>query len=99
MEYKVHGVSRPASGISPVRKRDQVHCDSHQRPAQQRHDRAGLQRQRQQQQERRATVAPIQPTEYARCSAAATVAAPVTVSTAIATAPAVSHASRAPPAW
>ena len=45
-----------------------------------------------------ATVALIQPAEYARCSAAATVAAPVSVSSAIAMAAVVSQASSAPPA-
>ena len=45
-----------------------------------------------------ATVALTQPAEYARCSAAATVAAPVSVSSAIAMAAAVSQASSAPPA-
>ncbi len=45
-----------------------------------------------------ATVALIQPAEYARCRAAATVAAPVNVSSAIAMAAVVSQASSAPPA-
>ena len=45
-----------------------------------------------------ATVADTQPAEYARCRAAATAAAPVNVSNAIATAAAVSQASSAPPA-
>src|SRR6185437_1134652 len=45
-----------------------------------------------------ATVADTQPSEYARCSAAATAAAPVKVSSAIATAAAVSQASSSPSA-
>src|SRR5580704_16442823 len=45
-----------------------------------------------------ATVADTQPAEYARCSAAATAAAPVNVNSAIATAAAVSQASSAPSA-
>src|ERR1700704_334953 len=46
-----------------------------------------------------ATVADTQPAEYARCSEAATAAAPVNVNNAIATAAAVSQASNAPSAW
>ena len=46
-----------------------------------------------------ATVAATQPSAYARCNAAATVAEPVRVRTAIDTAAAVSQASNVPEVW